>query len=117
MRDWLLDSLMAIRGDDEPGPMKRRFGGWILRNLPGMLTCAEFESFVLDYYEGKLDSGVRRRFDRHMALCPMCGVHFESYVRAIELGQRVCEDDDQLPFGMPEELVGAILSAARAGDG
>lgn len=101
--------LMMFRQDRVPGPRKKRIGSWMLRNVPGMLTCEELEDFVHDYYEGAVTERVRRRFDRHLLLCPMCRVHFASYVRAIELGQAVCEDE--LPEAMPEELVGAIRLA------
>ena len=78
-----------------------------------MLTCAEFEDFVHDAHDGVLPDRTRRRFERHMALCPMCRAHFESYVRAVALGRKICETDDALPDDLPEELVGAILLARR----
>ncbi|MEM7409685.1 MAG: hypothetical protein AAF430_05600 [Myxococcota bacterium] len=110
---WSLLSrlLMRAKGGGPPPPWKRRIGSWMLRRVPGMLTCEAFESFMHDYYEGHLPSSVRSRFDIHMTLCPMCQVAFQDYLRAIELGQRLCEDDDTLPAAMPEEMVGAILLA------
>ena len=75
-----------------------------------MLTCSEFEEFVCDYYDGLLSPRAALQFEMHLQLCPMCRVHFESYVRSIALFQRVAKDDE-LPEGMPEELVGAILIA------
>ncbi len=111
MREFLLKLLLQFRGDKDPGPTEQRVGSWMLRHLPGMLTCPEFEEFIHDYYEGLLSAKVRRRFETHMQLCPMCQVHFDSYVRAIALGRQVCSDDEQLPEGMPQELVAAILLA------
>ncbi len=113
MRNVLVSLLARIRGEGEPGPLKRRLGSWMLRNFPGMLSCIEFEDFIYDYHEGSLPPDVRRRFEDHMKLCPMCRVHFESYLRTIAIGQRLCEDEERLPEGMPEELVGAILQALR----
>jgi hypothetical protein len=109
--DWLIDIVLRLQGEKPPSPLKRKFGSWVLRNLPGMLSCAEFEEFVADYYEDEVTPDVRRKFDNHMKLCPMCRVQFDSYLRAVELGRRVCEDEDRLPESMPEELVGAILSS------
>jgi len=111
MRGPLLRMLARLGPDENAGPTKRRLASWMLRNLPGMLTCSAFEEFVQEYYEGLLPDRVRRKFETHMQLCPMCRVHFDGYVRAVALGQRVCEDDESLPDGMPEELVGAILLA------
>ena len=95
----------------EPGPTKRRIGSWILRNVPGMLTCVQMEEFIHDYYEGLVSDSVRRAFDMHMKLCPMCRVHFDNYVRAVALSQKVCAGDEQMPNAMPQELIGAILLA------
>jgi len=111
MRNLLLKLLLAFRGDEEPGPRKRRLGSWLLRNAPGMLSCEEFEAFVHDYYESLLSQKSRNQFETHMRLCPMCRVHFESYVSAVALGKGVCEEDDRLPADIPEELVGAVLIA------
>lgn len=112
MRDLWLKLLLGFRGNTVPGRAKKRVGAWMLRNVPGMLTCAEFEEFVHDYHEDLLPEPARRRFDRHMLVCPMCQVHFDSYVRAVALGQAVCEDE--LPDDIPEELVGAIRLAMEA---
>ncbi|MDJ0789379.1 MAG: zf-HC2 domain-containing protein [Myxococcota bacterium] len=103
--------LLLMSGD--PGPLKQRLGSWMLKSLPGMLTCEEFEAFVHDYHEGTLGEKQRRRFDLHMEICPRCRTHFDDYVRTVALGQRLCEDDETLPEGMPEELVGAILLAVE----
>ncbi len=113
MREWILRLLLVLfRGDREPSAARKRIGSWMLRNVPGMLTCAEVESFLYDYVEGELPERQRKRFDMHLALCPMCQVHFAAYTRSIELGQRIATDD-ALPADMPEELVGAILLEVR----
>ncbi len=109
MRRLVIWMYERMRREGEPSPRMKRVGAWMLRNVPGMLTCAEFEDFVHDYYEGLLASAQRLRFDDHMRVCPMCRVHFDSYTKAVALGQQLCDEDDQLPEGMPEELVGAIL--------
>jgi len=109
MRRMVIWMFEKMRGEGEPTPRVKRMGAWMLRNVPGMLTCAEFEDFVHDYYEGVLPPPLRARFDEHMSVCPMCRVHFDSYTKAVALGQQLCDEDDQLPEGMPEELVGAIL--------
>ena len=110
LRSMMLELLLRVFSDSEPGPAKKRMGSWLLRNVPGLLTCAQFEEFVFEYSEGTLPEQQRARFETHLALCPMCRVHFDSYVRATALGQLVFEEDG-LPEDMPEELVGAILIA------
>ena len=107
MRDRLFR--MAVYLD--PRKLGPRVQSWAFRNVPGMLTCREFEDFVYDYYEGDLDPRQRAVFERHMRLCPMCRVHFDSYLRAVALGRQICEDDETLPQDMPEELIQAIVAA------
>ena len=111
MHAFLLKTLTRIRNGKSPGRLKKTIGSWLLRTLPGFLTCRQFEDFVHDYYEESLPEEIRRQFDEHLQLCPTCRAHFKDYVRTIALGQSVCETDDELPAGMPEELIGAILLA------
>ena len=96
-----------------PRPWVRWFGSRFLRYVPGQLTCREFESFVFDYSEDKLSRRQRRMFERHMWLCPMCRVHWRSYVRALELGEQLFASDLELASHVPEELVQAVLAARR----
>ncbi len=96
--------------------LRRRLKAWTMRRVPGMITCAEFERFVVDHYEGQLSERERRRFERHMAMCPPCRVSWRSYVKAVALGRRLFADeaaDDPAP--VDEDLVAAVL-AARRGD-
>ena len=90
-------------------------GSRFLRHLPGQISCRDFEQFVFDYSEAQLTPRQRRIFELHMRFCPRCRAHFLGYLRAIELGRRVFdrEEDEAVPADVPEELVRAIL-AARA---
>ncbi len=100
---------------EDAGPVGLQIRGWMMRHVPGLLTCAEFERFVYDYQEGLLSPRERRVFEFHMELCPMCRVYFDSYLQTIELGIRICAtDDEDAPEELPEELVAAILEARRA---
>jgi hypothetical protein len=92
----------------------RRLGAFFLRFAPHQITCAEFERFVIDYYEGQLSARQRSVFDFHMRICPMCDVHFQSYVKAIEMGRRAFQEEDAArPAELPKDLVMAILEARR----
>ncbi len=100
---------------EDASPTGLRIRGWLMRNMPGQLTCIEFEQFIHDYQEGSLTPRERRVFDLHMELCPMCRVHFASYLQTIELGGRICATDDaSAPAELPEELASVILAARRA---
>ena len=85
---------------EDAGPAGLRLRAWLMRHLPGQLTCMEFERFVHDYHEGSLSRRERRAFDLHMELCP---------------NRRICATDDAAaPAELPEELAAAILAARCA---
>ena len=101
---------------EDAGPAGLRFRAWMMRHVPGQLTCIEFEGFVHDYHEGSLSPSQRRVFEFHMELCRMCHVFFALYLKTIELGRRICATDDAaVAAELPEELASAILAARRAG--
>jgi hypothetical protein len=100
---------------EEAGRVGLRLRAWMMRYVPGQLTCMEFERFVHDYQEGSLSPRERRTFDLHMDLCPMCRVYFATYLRTIELGKRICAADDEATVeNLQDDLVNAILAARSA---
>ncbi len=46
--------------------------GMMLRRMPLMITCTEFEGFILAYLEGELPSRQRRVFEFHLKICREC---------------------------------------------
>ncbi len=109
----ILSRMMGRHEDASPAGLRLR--AWLMRHLPGQLSCVEFERFVHDYHEGSLSPRERRVFDFHMELCPICRVYFASYLRTIELGRRICAvDDEDSVVDLPEDLVTAILAARNA---
>ncbi len=116
LRKTMVGLLRAMMGrHEDAGPAGLRLRAWLMQHVPGQLTCIELERFVHDYQEGSLSPRERRTFDFHMELCPMCRVYFASYLKAIELGRRICATDDaSAPAELPEELASAILAARRA---
>ena len=90
----------------------KKLSALAMRTLPLMVTCQELEGFMVDYLEGTLPKGQRRKFDRHLRLCPDCRRYLEGYKRTISLSQTACrEPDAPVPADVPEELVKAILAA------
>lgn len=116
MRRLWLKLLLGVMGGRhrDAGPVKLWLAARFMQRFPGQIDCREFESFVYDYHEGQLAPRQREIFELHMRLCPMCRVHFDSYLRTVAMGRHVCGAADQdLPRDVPEDLVQAIL-AARA---
>ena len=85
--------------------------GKMMRHLPQMISCVEFEEFILEYLDGELEPGRRRRFELHIRLCRECREYLVAYQRARELGRKsLLTTQPELPE-VPEELVSAILNA------
>lgn len=105
----------TLHDHENAPPWQRRLGSLFLAFAPRQLTCAEFERFVLDYHEGLLSERQRSTFELHMWMCPMCDVYFKSYVKSVQMGQRLYEDEDgDSPADLPDELVAAILESRRS---
>ncbi len=92
--------------------MMRKIKGPMLKWMPGMMTCVEFEDFLIDYMEGDLPAKQRRIFEIHIKICRECREYLAAYRRTIEIAGRAYEGDAApLPDEVPEDLVQAILAA------
>ena len=95
----------------------RKMKGLMLRHGPMMITCAEFETFVMDYLSGDLPPGKKRVFDLHLKICRECREYLAAYKQTVALGKAAFEESaDPLPGDVPEDLVTAILAARSAND-
>ena len=82
------------------------------------MTCQELIEFLMDYLDGQLASGEKRRFDEHLGICAECTAYLASYRETVRLGKMICQPNrSDLPDDIPEDLVAAILAARRAGPG
>lgn len=83
---------------------------------PGMISCREFDDFIVDFLDGNLSPAQQRVFNFHMKICPLCRDYLEAYKLSMELGKRAYRDDDApVPDDVPEDLVAAVLAARSAG--
>lgn len=90
--------------------------GIMLRHGPMMMTCAEFETFILDYLSGRLPSAQKRIFEVHLKVCRECRDYLKAYQRTVALEKAVFPTPTaSVPGDVPEDLVKAIL-AARGSD-
>ncbi|MGQ0657602.1 MAG: anti-sigma factor family protein [Chromatiales bacterium] len=84
----------------------------MLKVLPGMMTCADADAFVVDYLDGRLKEGERRLFERHIHFCRPCRAYLKAYKRTLELSRAYGEAADKVEVPrMPEQLIQAILAA------
>ena len=90
--------------------------GMMLRRMPLMITCMEFESFILDYLEDELPSRQRRVFEFHLKICRECRDYLAAYRRTVALGKATLAEDPSaaVPENVPEDLIKAVLDARDA---
>lgn len=97
-------------------PVMRIMKGKMLRYIPGMITCSEFEQFIDDYLDNELTPKQATIFERHLKLCRECREYLKAYQRSIVLGKAVfAENSDDLPIPqeVPTDLLQAMLEARR----
>lgn len=94
--------------------LMRKMKGIMMRRMHGMITCREFEEFVLRYLDDELPPQQRKIFEWHMRFCRECREYLAAYRRSIEIGQAVLGGtDDPVPEDVPEDLVTAVIDASR----
>ena len=92
--------------------IKRWFKGFMLKRMHRMITCKEFEDFILDFLDGNLTARQQTVFEWHMRICSECREYLAAYQRAMELGRAVLpSSDNPIPNDVPEDLIKAILEA------
>lgn len=79
-----------------------------------MLTCKQFDEFMVDYLEQDLPITQMFSCWLHLKLCRDCKKFVREYKQAIALGQQAFEDpDDPVPESVPEDLINAALAHRR----
>lgn len=90
----------------------RKAKGVMLNHFPMMITCQEFEAFMLDYLEGILPARQRFIFEFHLRVCRECRDYLAAYRRSVEVSKQAFADGDApVPSDVPEDLIQAILDA------
>ena len=93
----------------------RRLKGAMLKRMHGMITCREFEEFVLRYVEGELPARQAKTFEWHLRICRECREYLAAYERSIEIGKAAFgSPDEPLPDDVPEDLIKAVLHSREA---
>jgi anti-sigma factor RsiW len=65
----------------------------LLRFRPREIPCQEVVEMVTDYLEGALSPAQRRRFEAHLAGCPLCTEYLAQMRETIKLAGRVTPED------------------------
>jgi anti-sigma factor RsiW len=92
--------------------LMRRLKGTMLKRMHSMITCREFEDFVIRYLDGELPAKQAKTFEWHMRICRECREYLSAYRRAIEIGKAALGPADKpVPAEVPEDLVKAVLES------
>lgn len=92
----------------------RRFKGFMLKRMHRMITCREFEDFVLNYLDDELSVRQRSVFEFHVRICRECREYLAAYKRSIELGRAASAPlDGPIPQDVPADLIKAVLEARK----
>jgi anti-sigma factor RsiW len=92
--------------------MMRWAKGKILKRMHRMITCREFEDFVLQYLDDELPARQRAMFEFHLRICRECREYLAAYQRTVEIGRAAFKDaNEAVPEDVPEDLIKAILEA------
>jgi len=80
-----------------------------------MLTCKEFDDFMVDYLDGDLTAWQKFMCWLHVKMCRECAHFIQQYQKVIKLGRSAFDTpDDPVPDSVPEELIGAALAHRNA---
>jgi len=95
--------------------LMRRLKGAMLKSMHGMITCREFEDFVLSYLDGELPKKQAKRFEWHLRICRECREYLAAYKRTTEIGQAVLGPaHEAVPEDVPDDLIKAVLDSREA---
>lgn len=80
-----------------------------------MLTCKQFNEFMIDYLEGGLPVWQKYMCWIHVKMCRECAYFVQQYRKAVALGQNAFESPDEaVPDSVPEELVKAAIAFRKS---
>jgi len=91
--------------------------GQMLKRMHGMITCREFEEFIISYIEGELTPKQSRVFTMHLRICRECREYLNAYKRTMEINNTLMKKTTELKQeDIPQDLQNAILAAIQTKD-
>jgi len=80
-----------------------------------VLTCKEFDEFMIDYLDGGLPVWQKYMCWLHVKMCRECADFVRKYRRVIALGQSAFDSPDEpVPDTVPEDLVKLALAHRKS---
>lgn len=93
--------------------ISRQLRGWMNRSLPYLMTCEEVDNALVDYADGALRNGPRRRVELHMRLCPDCKAFKESYAATIRATRATAGGEGPAPPGLIDDVLDQLRAENR----
>ena len=91
----------------------RRMHG-IMFKLPSMISCVEFEGFILAYLDDELPRRQKIVFEMHLRLCRECRDYLKAYRTSMILAAEAIRDTSYFdPEDVPEDLIATVLAARK----
>ena len=81
-----------------------------------IISCQEFDDFIVSYLDGTLPPKQRLLFQGHVAMCSVCRKYLHRYKQTMDLTKIACLPIEESRADVPDDLVNAILKAKRDGD-
>ena len=81
--------------------------------VPMMITCRQFEDFIVDYLEDALPNQKRRSFELHIRTCRECREYLAAYERTRDIARASSRSMLTLR-GVPEDLVRAVVNSLNS---
>ncbi len=89
---------------------KSQIEKWLLK-MPLMISCRDFEDFIIQYLENELPWSKHFIFKTHLKVCKECRDYLDAYRLSMEVTKEAMAQEE-LP-AVPEDLVKAILAATQ----
>lgn len=78
------------------------------------ITCRELIEVIGAYLDHELSPRMEEEFQRHLAVCDSCVAYLSMYEKTIRAARAAAHWDDALVEAAPDELVLAIIEAAKS---
>ena len=84
----------------------------IMFRMSMMITCREFATFIIAYFEDGLTKRERRLFDIHLKLCRECPDYLAAFKVTMDAAkQGLSEELPAPPDDVPEGLIAAVIAS------
>jgi len=87
--------------------------GVMMAYMPMMITCRQFEDFIMDYLEGALTKRTRKIFEFHIRACRECREYLAAYQRTRDIARETALVSTLNE--VPEDLIEAVASTLEKG--